>query len=253
MCPSPAHEPAYRQTDVTTDTLAIIPAREGSKGIPGKNTALIRGLPLIEYTVRCVRAARSVTGILITTDDPAILDRYRASDDLFVVERPPELATDDAKTSDAVRHALDAWTAAGRRDPDILLLAQPTTPLRTANDVDDSIAMFERCGREPLVSACLVEGIRHPRGMYLADSSGERGRLFINDPVDDLQRHAYESLYQRNGAIYLVTSEYFRRTGRLRSIEPWLYPMPWERSVNVDVPGDLLIARALIESGLVSV
>lgn len=235
------------------DVLAVIPARAGSKGVPGKNTALINGLPLIEYTVRAARAARSVGEILITTDDIGILDRYRDCSDLFLVERPSQLAHDDSTTSDAVAHALDAWTSDGRPLPGTLFLAQPTTPLRTAADIDAAVMMFERCGREPLVSACRVEGIRHPRGMYLVDEPEERGMLYVDDPDDNLQRHAYETLYQRNGAIYLVTTEYFRRTGRLRSTAPYLYPMPWERSVNIDVPGDLLIARALIESGLATV
>lgn len=239
-------------TEPNQELLAIIPARAGSKGIPGKNRALIAGVPLLEYTVRALRAAESVSGILLTTDDPEILADYRGCDDIFVVERPAQLARDDSKTSDAVAHALDAWASAGRPLPGALLLAQPTTPLRTAADIDAAFALFQRCGREPLVSACRVEGIRHPRGMYHVDEAEQRGRLFIEDPTDDLQRHAYEVLYQRNGAIYLVTTEYFQRTGRLRSVTPYLYAMPWERSVNIDVPGDLLIARALIESGLVS-
>ena len=65
-------------------------------------------------------------------------------------------------------------------------------------------------------------------------------------------RATYERLYQRNGAIYMVTAEYFHRTRRLRSETPVIYEMPWERSINIDTPGDFLLAKALIESGLLA-
>ena len=72
------------------------------------------------------------------------------------------------------------------------------------------------------------------------------------DPHDRTTRHDYEPLYQRNGAIYIVSTDYFRREKRLRSFTPLIYEMPWERSINIDGPGDLLIAKALIESGLLN-
>ena len=73
----------------------------------------------------------------------------------------------------------------------------------------------------------------------------------MTDPTDRMTRRDYEPLYQNNGAVYIVSTEYFRREQRLRSLAPVIYEMPWERSINIDVPGDLVIARALIESGLV--
>ena len=79
-------------------------------------------------------------------------------------------------------------------------------------------------------------------------AGGSRGTLFIREP--HAQRQKYEVLFHRNGAIYIVTTEFFERTGCLMSPTPILYEMPWERSVNIDGNGDLLIARALIESGL---
>ena len=77
------------------------------------------------------------------------------------------------------------------------------------------------------------------------------GEIFIKEHSAGHSRSEYEKLYQRNGAIYIVTTEYFQRTGRLRSESPTIYEMPWERSINIDVPGDMLIAKALIESGLI--
>jgi CMP-N-acetylneuraminic acid synthetase len=232
-----------------TALLAIVPARAGSKGVPGKNKALIKKRPLIDYTITALETSSSVDGIVVTTDDPDILNLYVDHKTLFLVRRPLELATDTATTSDAVSHSLDLWEAAGRGKPETIFLAQPTTPLRTAIDIDAAYELFLTSGAESLISACRVEGMRHPRDMYRLRKDGH-GELFIPDPLDRITRHDYEPLYQRNGAIYMVRLDYFQREGRLRSLTPVIYEMPWERSINIDGPGDLLIAKALIESGL---
>lgn len=214
-----------------TSLLAIVPARAGSKGVPGKNKMPIAGLPLIEYTVAALEASRVVAGIVVTTDDADILARYRDRESVFTVERPAALAQDDSSTVDAVAHALDAWETAGKGAPEAILLAQPTTPLRTVADIDAAYALFLRSGGESVISACLVEGIRHPKDMYRLDGDG-KGDLFIPDPEDRTTRHGYERLYQRNGAIYIVSTRYFRRENRLRSLRPVIYEMPWERSIT---------------------
>jgi CMP-N-acetylneuraminic acid synthetase len=190
-----------------------------------------------------------VDGILITTDDENILELYEGQDDVFLVKRPPDLATDTATTSSAVKHALAAWEAAGHTRPDAILLAQPTTPLRRAADIDAAYKLFLETGATSLISCCRVDGMRHPRDMYRKREDGH-GELFIADPHDRTTRHDYEELYQRNGAIYMVSLNYFANEARLRSFTPAIYEMPWERSINIDGPGDMLIAKALIESGL---
>lgn len=218
--------------------------------MPGKNKACIRGKPVIEYTVSATGAAKSVCGIIVTTDDPDIIEYYRGREDIFLVVRRPELSQDDTKSSDVVAHAIGAWEGSGRHVPGSLLLAQPTTPLRTSADIDRAFELFLMGGRPSLVSACKAEGIRHPRVMYRLTSDGLCGTNYVEDHNEDFRRQDYEAVYQRNGAIYIVTTQYFRRTGRLQAELPVIYQMPWERSINIDVPGDLLIAKALIESGL---
>ena len=235
---------------VTSRLLAIVPARAGSKGVPGKNKAIVGGAPLVEYAVAVGLAAASVGAVVVTTDDEEILEWYTGRDGVFVVRRPAALAGDTASSSDAVAHALEQWEAAGGWSPDALILLQATTPLRTSTDVDEAYDLFRRSGGESVLSACRVDGIRHPRVMYRMRDDG-RSNLFVPDETDRMTRPDYEELYQRNGAVYIVSTDYFTREHRLRSLTPVIYEMPWERSVNVDVPGDLVIARALIESGLV--
>jgi CMP-N,N'-diacetyllegionaminic acid synthase len=234
-----------------TPLLAVVPARAGSKGVPGKNTARIAGRPLVDFTVAALERSLSVGAILLTTDDREIIDLYVNRKRIFLIERPPELATDTAATSEAVEHALQSWEAAGHNLPRALLLAQPTTPLRTAADIDAAYQLYLDSGGQSVISACRVDGMRHPKDMYRPREDGST-ELFISDPHDRTTRHDYEPLYQRNGAIYIVSTDYFRREKRLRSLTPLIYEMPWERSINIDGPGDLLIAKALIESGLLN-
>ncbi len=232
-----------------TTLLAIVPARMGSKGVPGKNKALIGGVPLIEYTITALEASKAVTSILISSDDPDILGRYRDRTGVTVVERPAALAQDDSTTAEAVTHALAEWDGSGHQAPDIIMIAQPTTPLRRAGDIDAAFELFETSGAESLISACRAEGVRHPLSMYRMGEAG-RGSAIAQEHGRASRRQDFETIYQRNGAIYLVTTRFFRSTGKLRSDQPVIYEMPWERSINIDTPGDLLIAKALIESGL---
>ena len=229
--------------------LAIIPARAGSKGVPGKNKALIAGRPLVDYTVSALERARSVSGIILSSNDQEILTLYRDRPGVLALSRPDSLAQDDSTTAEVVVHALDAWRAAGRDIPEALFVAQPITPLRTAADIEAAFELFKRTGCESLISACRAEGIRHPSGMYRMTEGGQRATPFLAEP-EPTRRQDFETIYQRNGAVYLVTTEFFFRTGRLRSDNPVIYEMPWERSINIDVPGDLMIARALIEGGM---
>jgi CMP-N,N'-diacetyllegionaminic acid synthase len=236
------------QGDFMTDLLAIIPARAGSKGVPGKNRANIGGKLLIEYSIDAALVSRAVSGILVTTDDPVILEYCENREGVFVVARPDELSLDNSKTADVVSHAIKAWEAGGGASPQSILLAQPTTPLRSADDIDEAFKLFKKYERRSVVSACKVDGIRHPRVMYRMNPDSISATLYVSDNDDRLQRQDYEQLYQRNGAIYLFALDYFYRTGRLFSEDPVIYEMPWERSINIDGPGDLIIAKSLIES-----
>jgi CMP-N-acetylneuraminic acid synthetase len=232
-----------------TTLLAIVPARMGSKRVPQKNKALIGGVPLVEYTVVALEASQAVTSIVLSTDDPEILARYRERGSVVTLERPADLATDESTTVDVVRHALDAWERSTGQSPDSLLIAQPTTPLRRASDIDSAFRLFVKTRSECVISACKAEGIRHPNVMYYRDADGH-GSAFLNGTAARHRKQQLASVYQRNGAIYLVATPYFRSTGRLSNESPIIYEMPWERSINIDIHGDLVIAKALIESGM---
>lgn len=230
-----------------TLVLAIVPARAGSKGVPGKNRTVIAGRHIIDYTLAALEAADCVGGIVLTTDDAEILEAFRERAGVMLIDRPAALATDDTSTADVVAHALQTWRSSGRNSPDALLLAQPTTPLRTASDVDAAFALWTRHGGESLISVCRAEGIRHPDVMYRSAGDVHRGVLYVTDADRRAKRQEQDVVYQRNGAIYLVRTTFFETTRQLRSTSPVMYEMPWARSINIDTPDDMLIAKALLE------
>ena len=167
----------------TTGLLAVVPVRAGSRGVPRKNMAIVAGVPLVEYAVAAALAAEPIGAVVVTSDDEEILERYARRDGVLVLRRPPDLATDTASSADTVAHALEQWEAAGGWSPHALIMVQATTPLRTSADIDAAYDLFTRSGSEAVISACRVDGIRHPRVMYRLRDDG-RSELFMTDPTD---------------------------------------------------------------------
>src|SRR5688500_9327671 len=114
--------------------LALIPARGGSKGLPGKNTRALRGKPLIAWTIDAARQAGIFDRVLVSTDSSEIADVARRYGALVPFTRPAEIAADETPMRDVIRHTLVAETAAGL-EPEIIVLLQPTSPLRSAEDI----------------------------------------------------------------------------------------------------------------------
>jgi len=220
------------------ERIAVIPARAGSKGVPGKNKRLIAGRPLIAYTIDTALQTKALDRVIVTTDDAEIADLARAAG-AEVVERPAEIAGDASPVIDAVLHALDA---AGAHDPAAVVLLQQTSPLRTSEDISQAITLFERTGT-PVCSVVRVEDA-HPARMYRIE--GER----LVPQVPELaaaRRQDLPALYLRNGAIYIVGPEQLAR--REIICDPMVpYEMPADRSANVDAEIDLVVLEALLTS-----
>jgi CMP-N,N'-diacetyllegionaminic acid synthase len=218
------------------ECVAIIPARGGSKGVPGKNKRLVGGKPLIGYTLEAAKASARLDRIAVTTDDPEIADLARAAG-VEVVERPSNIAADDSPVIDAVLHALEALALV---DPAALVLLQPTSPLRTAQDIDAAIGLFERTGT-PVCSVCQV-GDAHPARMYRAEDGVLRP---VMPELATQRRQDLPVLFHRNGALYIVGPEQLRE--RQIICDPMVpYEMDAERSVNIDTELDLIVLEALL-------
>lgn len=183
--------------------LGLIPARRGSKRLPGKNTRLLGGKPLIAWTIEAAQQSKTLTHIVCSTDDEAAMG-VCLEHDVDVIVRPPELATDGATTEDVVRHALGIHRCDSPRD--ILCLLQPTSPFRTAEDID-------RCVEMARDGYSVVSGIE------------------------------WQGAWRPNGAVYAVPVPLFH-SGGFKADE--VYRMPAGRSVDIDTAEDFELAERMV-------
>ncbi len=220
--------------------VAVITARGGSKGIPYKNLAPVGGLPLVAWTVEAARASRLLDRVIVSTDDPAIADVCRAYGAEVPFMRPAEFARDDSPHIDVITHAL-AWLAADEgRTPDYVLTLQPTSPLRTADDIDAAILLARERTCDAVVGVTPMR--HHP---HFALRVGPGGTLYpcAGDRVREARRQDLPPVFVPNGAIYLNRSHALlvQREFVPNGAVPLV--MAAERSIDVDEPADLELAE----------
>ena len=227
-----------------TDTgrvVAVVPARGGSKGIPRKNIADLGGKPLLAYTLAAALEARRVSETVVSSDDEAILAVARAHG-ATAVRRPPALALDHAPCTPVVTDAIMQLAAAGRRY-DVLVLLQPTSPLRDAADVDAALECFFASDATSVIS--VVEPAHSPCKAFRLDEHGLL-RGLIDDAAPFKNRQELPTCFYPNGAIYVTSVERFIATGSLFSERTVPFIMSPDKSVDVDTPDDLAAAAALL-------
>ena len=223
--------------------LFIIPARGGSKGIPGKNIRPFCGRPLITLAIDgALACCEDPSRIIISTDSEEIADTVRRHGLPVPYMRPAELATDTAPTRDAMLHAMD-WAARSGIDFDCVVLLQPTSPLRTPVDIRGAMALY-RPDIDMVVSVTLADANPY-YNLFEADNSG-----FLHLSKGDgsfTRRQDVPPVWEYNGAVYVINADSLRRVpmSRMERIVP--FPMPRERSVDLDTPLQWLAAEAMAE------
>lgn len=218
----------------TPTIIGVIPARGGSKGIPGKNIIPVRAKPLIVYTIEAARESGVLTQTVVTSDDDAIL-RVAEAAGATPLKRPLKLASDTASSEVAVMHALDTLENEGKTF-DLLLLLQPTSPLRTARDIQNAVKLFREKNASALIS--VYEPEHSPYKAFTVNNEG-----FLQGIVDNAspfrRRQDLPKAYYPNGAIYLITVEAFRAGSAFYTDHTVPYIMPSERSIDVDTMDDV--------------
>jgi len=228
---------AHEDHPETHSTIAVIPARGGSKGIPRKNLVPIGGLPMIVYTIRAALAVPRIGAVLVSTDDGEIGEICRA-EGARVVERPPELATDESPTEPAVVHVLNGWKAERERDPEWVVLLQPTSPLRDSRDIEEAFRILDVTGADCVLSVVERREFRWERR---GDWGFPRWDIAHRPRRQDLTPD-----YVENGAIYISRSSYYREGGNRLGGKIALAVMSPEHSVDVDEPADLRLVDCLM-------
>lgn len=187
--------------------MAIIPARGGSKGIPNKNLVLLAGKTLIRYTIDAAQGSKYVSNIFISSDDPEIIDFCESIGVKVPYRRPPELAMDHSSIIDAVLHALD-WLQQNASLPENILLLQPTSPLRTADDIDKAFELFNATQVDSMISVHNM--IEHPYECLKLENGG--WCYLANPETKVTRRQDYQKDYfYINGAIYLAKTAFLMR------------------------------------------
>lgn len=216
-------------------TVALVPARGGSKGLPGKNLAEVGGVSLVVRAIRIGLSVTGIDGVVVSSDDDDVL-RVADGAGAMIERRADELSGDDVPMIDVVRSFL-------REHPGIerLLLLQPTSPLRTSGDVERCLDLLARGA----TSVATVTRSAHPvEWTFSLDSADRLQPLFGWDAIVN-RRQAAPVRYRLNGAVYCVRADHVLRGGDLVGPETAAVVMPADRSVDVDDELGLSIARAL--------
>jgi N-acylneuraminate cytidylyltransferase len=232
---------------MSIDTLALIPARGGSKRVPRKNIQEVAGKPLIAHTIGQAKAAKEVDRAIISTDSDEIARVARGFDGDVPFIRPKELATDTAPAAGVMSHALD-WAAEHDKEYDIICSLQVTSPLRKPRDIDGAITQL--IDSEAMSCVSVTGYITPPQWAVTIDEEKNIREFFQNGALwDDEPARSQEipELQHPNGAIFASTTASWRRRESFYTPKTVGYEMPPERSFDIDEPWELELIRTLIE------
>ncbi|HWQ25424.1 MAG TPA: acylneuraminate cytidylyltransferase family protein [Chlorobaculum sp.] len=208
-------------------TVAIIPARGGSKGLKNKNIYPVAGLPLLAWTVTQALDSAHVDGVFVTTDDSAIASVARAYG-AEVIDRPEEISGDKATSESAILHALDIIGQTCGNEPETVVFLQATSPLRKPGDIDRAIELFRSEGADSLISVTRADDLtlwEQRSGAWASVNFDYRNRGMRQDRP---------SQYIENGSIYIFTPEVLRRFDNRIGEKLSAYPMEFWQTWEID-------------------
>lgn len=220
--------------------LALITARGGSKGLPGKNIRPVIGRPLIQWTIDAAHGSRHIDRLILSSDDQEIIDVATACGCEAPFRRDAALSTDTASSVDV---ALDALA----RVPgyDILVLLQPTSPLRTSQDIDGAIELLVSSGADACVS--VRPATEHPYWTYRTDANDRLTAFASAEHAAPLRRQDLPAAWCLNGAVYAVHAAPFRAGRTFLPANTVGFPMPAQRSIDIDTLEDIEEMIALVQ------
>lgn len=226
---------------MTFKVLAIIPARAGSKGLPGKNIKELCGLPLIGYSIKAALESKHVSKVIVSTDCEEIykLSISLGADKSFL--RPKELAQDDSLAIDCYKYTIERLENEVGDLISSFIVLQPTSPLRTAKNIDDAIDLFLEKNADSVISVC---GDPHPLNWSKKISiDGRLSDIFTSNNI--LNRQEYEETFTPNGAVYVFKTSLIR-SGLYINDNTYGYIMPRKCSIDIDTIDDFEYAEFLI-------
>jgi len=223
--------------------LAIIPARAGSKELPNKNTVLLAGKPLIAWTIEAALKAKSISRVVVSTEDAGIAEVARQFGAEVPFLRPTELASDIAATRDVLLHALATLSELPPAKPiSEFCLLQPTSPFRRAEHIDQAMELFRTKSASSVIA---VTEFEHP--IQWAIQVGDDDQIVPPPPEGGCQRQGCEANWRPNGAIYVCQSAHIQASPSFYGPNSYAYRMSREDSLDIDTQMDLLYCEFLLQ------
>jgi CMP-N-acetylneuraminic acid synthetase len=223
--------------------LALIPARGGSKGLPGKNVRLLLGESLVSRAGAAARESGVVDRVIVSTDDDAVAAEARRAGIDVPFMRPSSLAGDDTPMLPVIQHAVDTLQAQGWR-AEIVVLLQPTSPLRTPSHVRDAVTMLRETGADSVVS--VVEVPRHMSPDYVMRIENGELRPFLEGGERVTRRQDARPAYVRDGTVYAFWRSTLERCGSLYGEHCLPLAVPAAMSITIDTAEDWAEAERML-------
>lgn len=223
-------------------TIAVIPARGGSKRLPKKNIKMLAGKPLIRWTIDAALEYGEFDMVIVSTDSQEIADIAVLAGATIPFLRPAELATDTATTNDVITNIVD-WVENHHGKVDRVALLQPTSPLRDASDIRNALSLYDERSALSVISVCELE---HPLQYCnkLPDDLSMNGFL---PEITNKRSQELESYFRLNGAIYIFDRRFVGSLEKIYSEGSFAYIMKKENSVDIDDTFDFVMAETLFD------
>lgn len=226
--------------------LGVIPARGGSKGIPGKNLMHLAGRPLLSYTAEAALQSRRLDRVILSTDDETIASAGKQLGLEVPFIRPAHLATDQASIIAVLRHAVDQLEVQEGYRAEVVVLLQPTSPLRTTAHIDAAIELLEREGADSVVA--VSEPMEHPYDMVVFQNGSME--LLFSSPERSKGRQTYPDCLFVNGALYVVKTEWIRKADHPWGGKTLPFMMSPLDSIDIDAMHQVVLADLLLQARL---
>ena len=222
----------------------VIPARGGSKGLPGKNLKRLGALSLIGHAVASAREACRLSQVIVSTDSEAIAEEARRHGVEVPFLRPAALASDEAGMVPVLQHAVRWLESTGAR-PDVIVTLQPTSPFRTGAEIDRTIDLVLGTGADSAQTLC--EATYHP--FFMKTLEGDRTTPLFADGKKYVRRQDAPAVYQPAGSVYVTRYAVLMEEGQVLGHDNRGVVTPFEASVNIDTEWDFLLAEVLLREG----
>lgn len=232
---------AERSLNEETKVLAVIPARGGSKTLPNKNLAPIKGMPLVGWTIKAAQKVKQIDKVLVSTNNNKIRDFCKSQGAEVPFLRPAKYSGDSIHSVHVVIHALNWLKNKENYQPDVVLMLLPTSPTRKSVHVLESLNLYLESGADSVIGVCPtspIGSLRHIRDNRLEPVIEQKNHNFQRQDVDEI--------YAVNGAIYVSSPKTILEHESFHLPNSIPYVMPKENSIDVNTYEDLKLAEKLL-------